>query len=211
MLTFVPEAIERYCEAHTTPEPPVFESLAKETRDKTELPQMQVGLVEGMFLKCLVRAMGARRVLEIGTFTGYAALMMAEGLPDDGEIITLDIDEKALAIARAHWDRNLHGGKITSVIGRADESLKSIDGPLDLVFIDADKQSYIRYWDDVVPKVRSGGLIVVDNVLWGGAVLDPKEEDDHAIVAFNEHVLRDGRVELVMMTIRDGVTVACKR
>ena len=210
MLSFVPEEIEGYCEAHTTPEPPVFAALAQETRTRTEQPEMQVGHVQGTFLKCLVRAIGARRVLEIGTFTGYSTLMMAEGLPDDGELITLDIDPKATAIAREHWAQSPHGGKIRLELGRAAESLAGIDGPLDLVFIDADKQSYVAYWDAVVPKVRSGGLIVADNVLWSGDVLDPKDEEARALVAFNRHVLADDRVEHAMLTIRDGVTLACK-
>ena len=211
MLSFVPEEIERYCETHTSPEPPVFAALAKETRAKTDMPQMQVGHVQGTFLKCLVRATGARKVVEIGTFTGYSSLMMAEGLPDDGELITLDIDPQATAIARAHWDRSPHGNKITLKLGRAADSLKEIDEPIDFVFIDADKQSYIGYWDAVVPKVKSGGLIVVDNVLWSGDVLDPKDDEARALVAFNRHVLEDDRVEHAMLTIRDGVTVACKR
>lgn len=210
MLSFVPEGIESYCEAHTTPESAVFEALAKETRASTQSPEMQVGQLQGMFLRCLVRAARARRVLEIGTFTGYSSLMMAEGLPEGGEIITLDIDPKATGIARAYWERSPHGEKIKLVLGRADDSLAAIDGPLDLVFIDADKQSYIRYWDAIVPKVRSGGVIVADNVLWSGEVLEPKEADALALDAFNKHVRADTRVEQTMLTVRDGVTLACK-
>ena len=211
MLTLVPEEIERYCKDHTSPVPSVFDSLTKVTQDKTELPQMQVGPVEGTFLKLLARACAARRIVDIGTFTGYSALMMAEGLPDDGEILTLDIDRKATDIAKKHWEQSRHGRKITLMLGPALESLEKIDGPIDMVFIDADKQGYIRYWEACVPKVCTGGLILADNVLWSGAVLDPKEEEDHALAAFNQHVLEDSRVELVMLPIRDGVTVACKK
>ena len=211
MLSFVPEEIEKYAERHTSPEPPLYQALAEETQAKTELPQMQVGIVEGMFLKLLIRTMGARRVLEIGTFTGYSALMMAEGVADDGEVITCEIDRSATDIAKRHWQQSMHGRKITLELGRASDTIARLEGPFDAVFIDADKENYINYYDACLPKVRTGGLIIADNVLWSGRVLDPKEPDDHALVAFNRHVIADPRVEVVMLPIRDGITLACKR
>jgi caffeoyl-CoA O-methyltransferase len=172
---------------------------------------MLVGPVQGMFLTLIARSTGARNVLEIGTFTGYSALRLAEGLPDDGEVITCDIDPDTTEIARRHWAQSPHGRKIKLVLAPALDTIESFPGPFDLVFIDADKGNYINYWEACIPKVRSGGLILADNVLWSGRVLDPKEEDDHALVAFNKHVVNDTRADVVMLTVRDGITLACKR
>lgn len=208
---FLTDDIERYVEANVTPESETFRALAEETRTGTNQPQMQVGPVEGTFLRHLVRAMNARLVVEIGTFTGYSALMMAEGLPEGGRLITCDIDKTATTIARKYWAQSPHGAKIDLRLGRAMTTIDGIDGPIDLVFIDADKQSYIDYWEALVPKVRPGGLLLADNVLWSGRVLDPVDPDDHALAAFNRHVLSDARVETVMLPVRDGITMACKR
>lgn len=166
--------------------------------------------MEGLLLRTLVQVSGARRVLELGTFTGYSALSMATGLPDDGQLITCDVDPEATSMAKRYWARSPHGSKIELRLGPALETLASLDGPFDMVFIDADKESYINYWEACLPKVRPGGIIAVDNVLWYGKVLDPSELSDFAIVAFNEHVLKDERVESVMLTVRDGVTLARK-
>ncbi len=211
MISFIPENIEAYADAHSTPEPALFAELAAVTRAQTTQPQMMVGHTQGLLLKFLVRMTGAKRVLEIGTFTGYSALAMAEGLPDDGSIVTCDVDPKATAIARSFWERSPHGRKITLKLAPALDTIATLAAPIDFVFIDADKPNYARYWDACVPKVRPGGVLAADNVLWSGRVLDPREPDDRALAAFNEHVLRDGRVELVMLPIRDGVTLAVKR
>lgn len=211
MISFIPENIDAYASSHSTPESALFTELATVTRARTTQPQMMVGHTEGLTLKFLVRMAGAKRVLEIGTFTGYSTLSMAEGLPDDGSIVTCDIDPEATAIARSFWDQSPHGRKISLKLAPAFDTIATLAGPLDFVFIDADKTNYIRYWDACVPKVRSGGAIAADNVLWSGRVLDPKDPDDHALAAFNEHVLRDARVELVMLPIRDGITIAVKR
>lgn len=210
-LTLVPEAIEEYARAHTEPVSPLFEELRKETYAKMELPQMQVGPIEGTFLRLLVRLIGAKRVLEIGMFTGYSALMMAEGLPQGGELITCEINPKAEEVARRYFAKSPHGKKIKIRMGPALQTIESLAGPLDLAFIDADKENYARYLDAVVPLLRSGGLIVVDNVLWSGRVLKPKDQIDRAIVEFNDRVAKDSRVEKVMLTVRDGITLALKR
>jgi predicted O-methyltransferase YrrM len=211
MIPFVPEHIEAYAEGHSSPEPELFKELAAVTRAQTTHPQMMVGHLEGMFLKLLVLLTKARRVLEIGTFTGYSALAMAEGLPEGGTIITCDIDPKATAIARSFWARSPHGMKIDLRLAPALDTIAALNDPIDLVFIDADKQNYVRYWEACVPKVKSGGVLLADNVLWSGAVLDPKTDDDKALARFNQHVQRDQRVQMVMLPIRDGVTVAVKR
>jgi caffeoyl-CoA O-methyltransferase len=190
---------------------PIFEELRDETRARTASPGMQVGPLEGWFLRLLVKLVNARRVLEIGMFTGYSALMMAAALPDDGELTTCDIDPHAEAIARRYFDRHPDGKKIHVRMGPALETIATLAGPLDMVFIDADKENYVAYYDAVFPLVRAGGLIVADNTLWSGKVVDPKSATEKAIVRFNAHVAQDRRVEKVMLTVRDGMTLARKR
>jgi caffeoyl-CoA O-methyltransferase len=144
-------------------------------------------------------------------FTGCSALMMAEGLADDGRLITCEVDPKAEAIARRYFAESPNGNKITIRMGPALETIKTLTGPLDLVFIDADKPNYSNYYEACLPLVKPGGLIVADNVLWSGKVLDPQHADDHAIVAFDRLVQNDPRVENVCLTIRDGMMLAWKR
>lgn len=210
-LTLVPPQIEEYAQAHTEPPGPIFEELRKTTYAQMQSPQMQVGRMEGTFLRILVKLASARRVLELGTFTGYSALMMAEGLPDDGELVTCDIDQNATDVAKSFFARSPHGRKIQVRLGPALETLKTLQGPFDLAFIDADKPNYSAYYDAVVPLLRSGGLLVADNTLWSGRVLQPEDPRDHAIVAFNAKVAADPRVEKVLLTIRDGMMLALKR
>ncbi len=211
MLTLVPEEIERYAARHSPEESSLLSELVKVTYAQTDAPQMQVGRLEGGLLRLLVRMVQAKAVLEIGTFTGYSALVMAEGLPDDGVLTTLDEDPETTRIAKQYWARSPHGKKIHLMLGDARETLKTLQGPFDLVFIDADKTNYLHYWEVCVPLVRGGGLLVADNVLWSGRVLKPKDEHDRALVEFNKRVHADPRVEAVMLTVRDGVTVAIKR
>ena len=210
MLTLVPEEIEEYAHDHTTPEADLLQELQDETYAKMSCPQMQVGRLEGTFLKLLVRLTRARTILEIGTFTGYSALMMAEGLPEDGRLITCEIDPAAETMARAFFDRSPHGKKIDLRMGPALETLEGLSGPFDLVFIDADKTSYPNYYDAVIPKVPAGGLIVFDNTLWSGRVLHPEDPDTQAIVAVARRVQEDPRVENALLTVRDGMLLACK-
>ncbi|MFL5349979.1 MAG: O-methyltransferase [Hyalangium sp.] len=210
-LTLVPPQIEEYAQAHTEPPGPLFQELRETTYARMNSPQMQVGPMEGTFLRVLVKLARARRVLELGTFTGYSSLMMAEGLPADGELVTCDIDQKAEAIARDFFARSPHGRKIQLRMGPALETLKTLTGPFDLAFIDADKPNYSAYYDAIVPLLRSGGLLVADNTLWSGRVLRPETPQDHAIVAFNAKVAADPRVEKVLLTVRDGMMLALKR
>ena len=210
-MTFIDKAVEQYAHDHTRPESDLFRRLREETFREMQYPQMQVGRIEGQFLKLLVRLVGARRVLEIGMFTGYSGLMMAEGLPDDGRLITCDVDPKAEAIARRYFAESGHGHKIEVRMGPALETIKTLDGPLDMVFIDADKTNYSNYYEAVMGLVRPGGLIVADNVLWSGEVVNPQDESARAIAAFNERVQQDPRVENVCLTVRDGMMLAWKR
>lgn len=211
MLTLVAEALEQYAAEHAAEESPLFQELVKETYATQEAPQMQVGRLEGAVLRLLVRLVGARRVLELGTFTGYSALAMAEGLPEGGELITCDEDPEATAVARRFWARSPHGKKITLKLGKALDTLKTLTGPFDAVFIDADKANYGNYWDACLPLVRPGGLLMADNVLWNGKVVAPDDSMARTIVAFNAKVKADTRVESVILTIRDGLTIAIKR
>ncbi len=206
MLTLVPEEIDNYAAAHSTPLPALLEELVTVTREKTgERAQMLSGQLEGTLLHLLAASLGARRILEIGTFTGFSALMMAAALPDDGKLITCEINPKAISIARSFFQRSPHGRKIEVREGPALETLKALEGPFDLVFIDADKESYIAYYEAALSLLAPNGLIAVDNVLWSGRVLNPEDDSGRAIAAFNEHVRRDPRVTQVILTIRDGV------
>jgi caffeoyl-CoA O-methyltransferase len=211
MESFIVEAVEQFAHDHTKPESDLFRKLRDETYAEMSSPQMQVGRIEGRFLKMLVRLTGARRILEIGMFTGYSALMMAEGLPDDGRLITCDVNPKAEAIARRYFDESPNGHKIEIRMGPALETIKTLTEPIDMVFIDADKTNYSNYYEACLPLLKPGGLIVADNVLWSGRVLNPESDDDHAIVAFDKLVQSDSRVENVCLTVRDGIMLAWKR
>jgi len=219
VTSLVPEDVERYAAEHTTPEPDLLVALAAETRESTDGAGMMVGPLEGRFLQTLVYLAGARRVLEIGMFTGYSALSMAAALPPDGRIITCDINPATEAIARRHIEASPWADRIDIRMAPAIETIAGLEGPFDLVFIDADKGSYRDYYEAVLPLLAERGLIVVDNVLWSGRVLEPglrgpnamtgpdADADTRAIAAFNDHVASDPRVVAVMLTIRDGVTL----
>lgn len=211
MDKFIDTEVEQFARDHTEPETDLYVRLREETYRTMSSPQMQIDPIEGHFLKMLVRLTGARVVLELGMFTGYSALMMAEGLPEDGNLITCEIDPKAEAIARRYFAESPHGHKITIRMGPALETVKTLTGPLDLVFIDADKPNYANYYEACLPLLRPGGLIVADNVLWSGKVLNPNKPNDHAIVAFDRLVQSDPRVENVCLTVRDGMMLARKR
>jgi caffeoyl-CoA O-methyltransferase len=212
MSFIVDPKIEEYAEAHTTPDGELFERLAEETRAKTTAPQMMVGRIEGRFLATLVALSGARRILEFGTFTGYSSISMASALPPDGKVITLDVDPEATAIARRYMDESGHGEKIEIRLGPALETLRDVEGPFDLVFIDADKENYVNYYEAALPLLADDGLLIADNVLWSGRVVeDEGDESTRAIKEFNEHVAADERVVSVMLTVRDGMTLVRKR
>jgi caffeoyl-CoA O-methyltransferase len=208
MAFIVNEQVEDYAAEHTSELDELFQRLATETREKTTAPQMMVGRIEGGFLAALVRLTGAKRILELGTFTGYSSIAMASALPDDGRIITCDVDPEATAIARGYMDESGHGEKIEIKLGPALETIQTLEGPFDIVFIDADKPNYQAYYEAVLPLLADNGLLIADNVLWSGRVVEPDgDESTQAIKAFNEHVKSDDRVVSVMLTVRDGMTL----
>jgi len=211
MDRFIDTAVEQFAYNHTEPETDLYARLREETYRVMDRPQMQVGLLEGRFLKMLVRLTCARNILEIGMFTGYSSLMMAEALPANGRLITCEIDPEAEAIARKYFAESPSGKKITIHMGPALETIKTLSGLYDLVFIDADKPNYCNYYQACFPLVKPGGLIVGDNVLWSGKVVDPKDDNTRAIIAFNDLVQSDPRVDNVCLTVRDGIMLAWKR
>lgn len=213
MTPIVPLALETYCRLHTTPPEPLLDELAAYTQAHCRDPQMLTGPVEGALLRMLVQVGGARRVLEIGTYTGYSALSMAAGLPDDGELITLDVNPETCDIAQSFFDRSPHGGRIRLLRGRAIKTLAALpaEPAFDFAFLDADKENYLNYYEALLPRLQPGGLLVADNTLWSGRVLDPREISDHAIVEFNARVLRDPRTEQVLLSVRDGVLLVRKK
>ena len=205
--------VEEYAEAHSTPDGELFERLAAETREKTTAPQMMVGRLEGRFLGLLVRTLRAKRVLELGTFTGYSSISMALALPSGGRVITCDVDEETTAIARRYAEEAGVADRIDYRLGPALETIDELDGPFDLVFIDADKPNYVNYYEATLPLLAAGGLMVVDNTLWSGRIVDPEDNDDttRAIRELNDRVFDDPRVENVLLSVRDGMNLVWRK
>ena len=205
----LPEEIDGYAERHTTPQPELLAELAAETRATLECPQMLTGPVEGRFLQTLVFATLAKRVLEIGTYSGYSSLSMVAGLPPDGHIDTCELRAEHAELARRYIERAGETERITVHVGPALETVRRLDGPWDLVFVDADKTGYADYYEAVLPKLAPRGLIVLDNMLQNGRVVSEPEanESTRAIVELNERLASDPRVTAVLLTVRDGVTL----
>jgi caffeoyl-CoA O-methyltransferase len=209
MTDIVDPVLEAYAEAHTTPPPPHLVAVAIETQDTLDSPGMMVGTLEGRFLEMLVYARRPHRVLEIGTFSGYSALAMAAGLPPDGRITTCELSPVHAEVARRHIATSPYADRIEVIEGPALQTVQALDGPFDFVFIDADKPSYLDYYEAILPKLAPGGLIAADNTLWSGNVVDEKDSSDNtrAIRTFNDTVAADSRVVCVQLTVRDGVTL----
>ena len=211
MITFIEKEIEDYARHHTKPEPDLLLKLITTTYELTSNPQMLTGRIEGRFLKLLVQIARPRLVVEIGMFTGYSALSMAEGLPEGGRIITCDIDPKARDIAETVFKESPFGNRIEIKMGPALDSLRQINEPIDFSFIDADKVGYPTYYEEIVKRTRSGGLIVIDNMFLSGRVLNPQDESASAVDQLNNTIAHDDRVENVLLTIRDGVQLIRKK
>jgi caffeoyl-CoA O-methyltransferase len=205
-MDMVAKEAEHYAAEHTTPLSPLLEEIARFTMGRMPFPSMLSGRVEAQFLQLMVRLSGAQKIVDIGTFTGYSALAMAEVMPDDGEIITIEHNPVHADIARDFFNRSPHGSKIRLCIGDALEIMKLLpDKKTNLVFIDADKKSYAAYYEEAMRILRKGGFILADNALWYGQVLDPKDDDSRAMAEFNEIVKADPRAEKLFLTIRDGI------
>ena len=207
MVGHISEILEDYAARLTTPLPPLLEELKNLSYEEYGGRTIVSAEMAGTLLKFLVASLRAKRVLEIGMFTGFSALMMASALPDDGELITCDISPTMERVAKGFFARSPHGKKIQVRMGPALETLKTLQGPFDLMFIDADKENYTAYYERSLELLAPNGIIAVDNTLWYGHVLNPQSTTDRAIVAFNEHVNNDPRVENVVLTVRDGITL----
>ena len=211
-MNLVSPEIEKYIEAHTTDESEVLQKLNRKTQTDVLMPQMLSGKVQGQFLKFISQMLQPERVLEIGTFTGYAAICLAEGLTVNGKLFTIDINEELEAIVKTHVEKAGLQNKIIQIIGNAAQEIQQLDETFDLVFIDADKQNYGLYFDLVIDKVRTGGIILADNVLWSGKIInEQKDKDTQKLAEFNDKVQQDNRVENVIVSIRDGIMMIRKK
>lgn len=205
------EEVEQYALEMTTGESEAIQSLVSSSNSELKYIDMLSGNLVGQLLKLLIKTSGAKRVLEVGTFTGYSALTMAEALPEDGEVITIEMNILYQDLAEKHFKKHDADQKIHLIKGNAQEKVDELAGPFDLIFIDADKLSYQLYFDKMLPKLKTNGLMVVDNVLWGGAVMNPQDEKSVALDAFNKAIANDDRVEQVVLPVRDGVTIIRKK
>lgn len=210
MTTIVTPEIEQYCLDMTGQESEVLKELALATEDRTRYPGNMSGKLVGQTLKMLVALSNSRRVLEIGMFTGYAALSMAEALPDDGEIFCCETNPRAIEIAEEYFKRSAHAHKLRVLFGRALDTIPEIKGELDFVFVDADKKKYFEYLELVLPMMKVGGLIVIDDALWRGGVLDPQDEREQVIADLNQHVASRPDLDNVLLPIRHGLNIIRK-
>jgi caffeoyl-CoA O-methyltransferase len=212
MSFIVPEEIERYAEEHTTAPDDLLRRLAEETRATLQSPQMLTGTLEGRLLEFLVFATGARRVLELGTYSGYSAISMAAALPPGGHIDTCEVEGQHAAVARRYIEEAGYADRITIHLGPALETIARLEGKFDFVFIDADKVNYSAYYEALLPRLAGGGLMAIDNTLWSGKVLEPDEDPGtRAIAELNDRIARDPEVVAVQLTVRDGVTLVRRR
>ena len=211
-MDVVAKEAEGYASDHTTPLSPLLEEVEHFTLTQTPYPNMLTGRVEGRFLQLVAELSGARRIVDIGTFTGYSALAMAEVLPEGGTVFTIEHNPHHARIAQDFFRRSPRGSAITLRLGDALEILKTLpDAETDLVFIDADKQNYSAYYRESMRILRNGGLILVDNALWYGRIFDPRDDESRAMAEFNELVNADNRADKLFLTIRDGIYLIRKR
>ncbi|HYG49312.1 MAG TPA: O-methyltransferase [Flavobacteriales bacterium] len=211
-MEFIEQALANYCNAHTSPENEVLQELNRETNLKIMMPRMLSGHLQGRFLSMLTYMIKPKRVLEIGTYTGYSALCFAEALDKDAKIITIDINAELEDFVRGYFLKSMYNELIDFRIGNALEVVPTLNETFDLVFIDADKENYLNYYHLVFDKVKPGGFILADNVLWSGKILqDKKDKDTRAICEFNDFVMNDSRVEKIMAPVRDGIYLIRKK
>jgi caffeoyl-CoA O-methyltransferase len=207
MTPLLAAGVEAYADAHTTPLDPLLDELDAATRATLGSSTMLSGPLQGRLLAFLVALVRPHLVLEIGTFSGYSALAMAAALPEDGRLVTCEVSPERADFARGFFARSPHGTRIELRVGPALDTIASLDGPFGVVFIDADKEGYLDYYEAVVPKLAPDGLIMADNTLRGGSVLDPDDDGARAMATFNAHVHADPRTENVLLAVRDGLTL----
>lgn len=210
-MHFISEELEDYIEKHSQAEPPLLAQLNKETYQKVLLPRMLSGHFQGRVLSMLSKLIRPKNILEIGTYTGYATLCLCEGMQKDGQLHTIDIKEELVDFQRKYFDQSGWGTQIVQHLGEGTAVIPTLDLKFDLVFIDADKENYLNYYELIVPKMNSGGIILSDNVLWSGKVLEPLHPNDLStkiLLEYNELLRNDSRVETVLLPIRDGLTVS---
>jgi predicted O-methyltransferase YrrM len=210
-MHFISEELEDYIEKHSQAEPPLLAQLNKETYQKVLLPRMLSGHFQGRVLSMLSKLIRPNYILEIGTYTGYATLCLCEGMQKDGQLHTIDIKEELVDFQRKYFDQSGWGTQIVQHLGEGTAIIPTLDLKFDLVFIDADKENYLNYYELIVPKMNPGGIILSDNVLWSGKVLEPLEPNDLStkiLLEYNKLLRNDPRVETVLLPIRDGLTVS---
>lgn len=213
-MNFHSDTLNQYLEKHTTEESELLVKLRKETFQKTTQPHMLSGAYQGRLLSLISKLVRPKMILEIGTFTGYAALCLAEGLPSDGKIITIDRNEELIYIPQKYFELSEFSGQIELKVGDALEVIDGLDETFDLVFIDADKRNYINYYHKIFDKINPGGVILTDNVLWYGKVLEETKTNDidtQTLKEFNELLVSDPRVETILLPIRDGISLTRKK
>tara|TARA_A200000113_G_scaffold220742_1_gene231366 strand:- start:261 stop:905 length:645 start_codon:yes stop_codon:yes gene_type:complete len=213
MTKIINNKIEDYIEKNSSKEPQILKDLNKETYLKVLNPRMLSGHLQGRFLSIISKLIKPKKILEIGTYTGYSAICMAEGLIDNGIIHTIDINEELVSIQKKYFKKTKTTNSIIQHVGDAKEIIGKIDETFDMVFLDADKENYIEYYNLCIDKVRSGGLIIADNVLWTGKVIDPKSYDDELtqyLIDFNTIINQDDRVENIILPLRDGLNIIIK-
>jgi caffeoyl-CoA O-methyltransferase len=213
MSFIVEENIEAYAEAHTTPPTELLAELAAETKASLDSPQMLTGTIEGRLLEQLVHALQPKRVLELGTFSGYSSLSMAAGLPEGGHIDTCEVEERHAEMAQRYIDRSPYAARITIHMGPALQTIERLGGEWDFVFIDADKENYANYYEALLPRLAGTGLMAIDNTLWSGRVLDEDDDSEttRVIRELNDRIAADERAVAVQLTVRDGVTLVRRR
>ena len=210
-MNFLPESIDDYAVKHSQDEPVLLQELSRETWQKVLAPRMLSGHFQGRILSMISKLIQPTSILEIGTYTGYSALCLAEGMQKDGNLYTIDINEELYDLQRTYFDKSEYGQQIKQYVGEALEIIPTIETNFDLVFIDADKSNYSKYFHAVVDKMNSGGVILSDNVLWSGKVvekLNPKDLETKSLLAYNKLLKEDDRIETILLPIRDGLTIS---
>ena len=213
-MSFISEDLDNYITDHSEDEPQLLQELSRETHQKILLPRMLSGHYQGRLLSVISKMLNPKYILEIGTYTGYSALCLAEGLQKDGELHTIDINEELVDFQRKYFDKSDYGKQIHQHLGNALDIVPKLNGNYDIVFIDADKENYSNYFHLIIDKLNPGGIILSDNVLWSGKVIETLKKDDkstEALIIYNKLLKEDDRIETVLLPIRDGLTLSRKK